>query len=297
MANSNNSTTTILAVVVTLVVAGAGGFMLGHRMGQPDAQAVATVNGEKITKTELYNQMVKKQGAQVLDRLITLKLVGQEANKAKVTVTDAEVQDELVKTKEMMGGEQYFQSTLAQYGMTEDELLDLLKMQVTATKVLGKDIKVDDAELKKFFDEHQSQFDKRQVTARHILVPTQQEALSVKARLEAGADFATLAKDVSTEPAAQTSGGDLGTFGRGQMVAEFENAVFAMQKGQISDPVQTSFGWHIIQLMDITGEAPNFDKIKDEVRTAYVENQVGEKYSDWMTSIRENAKITNTLEK
>lgn len=296
MANSNNTTATILAVVVTLVVAGAGGYMLGNRMGQPEAKVVASVNGEKITQTELYNELVKSEGKQVLDRMITAKLVAQEAKKADVKVSETDINAELAEIKESVGGDVAFAQALTANGLTEEQLRESIEIQLLATGILGKEIKVEEADLKKFFDENTSRFDTRQVTARHILVNTEAEAKEIKAALDGGADFAALAKEKSTEPAAKESGGDLGTFGRGRMVPEFENAVFAMQKGQISNPVQSQFGWHVIELIDIQGTAPDFEKMKDEVRKQMVDEQVQGQFSEWMANLRDKASISNTLE-
>lgn len=87
------------------------------------------------------------------------------------------------------------------------------------------------------------------VKASHILVKTEEEALKLKSDIENGKDFAMLAKEVSLCPSGQ-NGGDLGYFTKGQMVKEFENAAFSMNKGEISDPVKTQFGYHLIYLTD-----------------------------------------------
>ncbi|HUH76248.1 MAG TPA: peptidylprolyl isomerase [Devosia sp.] len=95
-----------------------------------------------------------------------------------------------------------------------------------------------------------------EVRASHILVPTEDEAKAIKAQLDGGADFAELAKEKSIDPGA-ASGGDLGFFGKGMMVAPFEAAAFAMTEiGQISEPVQSQFGWHIIKLEEKRQSAP-----------------------------------------
>lgn len=295
MANSKNTLTTVLAVIVTLVVAGAGGYMLGNRAGQPEAKAVATVNGEAITETELYNVMVKEQGQATLDRLITTRLVNQEAKKNNVSVSDAEIDEELNKTKEALGGEDMYQQALQTYGMSEESLKESILLTLQAQKILGKDIQVTDEELNTFFSENQSSFDKRQLTARHILVKTEEEAKAIKAQLDGGADFATLAKEKSTDTGSAANGGDLGTFGRGRMVAEFEDVAFAMSEGQISDPVQSTFGWHIIQVQKIEGAAPDLAAQKEEVKEQYVAEKVGEQLSTWLQELRTNAQITNTL--
>ncbi|HLN63851.1 MAG TPA: peptidylprolyl isomerase [Symbiobacteriaceae bacterium] len=299
MANGNKGTGIVVAVLVTLVVAGAGGYMLGDRTGRNAAnmnqQTVATVNGEKILKSELYDRMVLETGTKSMDDLIQEKLVDQEAKKANITVTPAEVDAEMVKIKANVGGEEAFKQALAQNNITEQQLKDYQVFRLKVTKLITKDLTVDDAALKKYFDTNSAQFDKREVTARHILVATEEEAKAIKAELDKGADFATLAKAKSTEPAAKESGGDLGTFGHGKMVPEFENVVFKLKKGEISAPFQSSFGWHVAQVTDIKGDAPDFEKMKADIKSAYLDAQVSEKAPEFLTQLKDKAKIENSI--
>lgn len=124
--------------------------------------------------------------------------------------------------------------------------------------------------------------------ASHILVETEEEATAIKEELDAGADFAALAQERSTGPSGP-SGGELGWFGQGRMVAPFEAAVVALEPGQISDPVQTQFGWHVIILNDsrVAG-APALEavrpEIENELRTAAIDNAV--------TALKESADLT-----
>lgn len=116
--------------------------------------------------------------------------------------------------------------------------------------------------------------------AAHILVATEEEAKALKTEIENGADFGEIAMAKSTDGAA-ASGGDLGWFGPGMMVKEFEDAVVAMQPGQVSDPVQTQFGWHLIKLSETrSAEAPALDTVRDdltaELRKAAVEARIAE---------------------
>lgn len=296
MSTSNKGTGIIVAVVLTLVVAGTGGYMLGARLSQPEAQAVATVNGEKITKTQLYDRMVKDQGKSAVDQMITEKLVEQEAKKNNVTVSPSDVDAEIAKIKTRMGGDEALQQALDQNNMTMDSLKDNIMFQLKVQKILSKDVQTDDATLQKYFNDHISDFDKRQVHARHILVATEDEAKAIKAQLDGGADFAALAKEKSTEPAAKTSGGDLGFFGHGQMDPDFEKAAFSLKVNEISQPVKSQFGWHVIQVLETKGDAPNFDKNKADVKEAVIQAGVSDKYSDWISGLKDKAKIDNTLE-
>lgn len=105
----------------------------------------------------------------------------------------------------------------------------------------------------------------REFNASHILVETEEEAAAIRDSILGGADFAETAKEKSTGPSGPR-GGELGWFGEGQMVAPFESAVMAMEKGDVSEPVQTQFGWHVIKLNDArTAEAPTLDQVRGQI--------------------------------
>lgn len=124
-----------------------------------------------------------------------------------------------------------------------------------------------DEELKNYYNEFKDEFSEPESrSASHILVDNEAKAKDIKAKIDKGEDFASLAKEHSACPS-KANGGDLGTFHRGQMVKEFDDKVFSMNIGEISEPVKTQFGYHIIKLNKIN-EAKNksFDEVKDEVR-------------------------------
>ncbi len=129
----------------------------------------------------------------------------------------------------------------------------------------GKAALTDDA-MHKVYDEAVKQMPpEEEVHARHILVPTEQEAKDIEAELKKGADFAALAKEKSKDPGA-ADGGDLGYFTKDQMVPEFSDVAFKLEKGQISDPVHTQFGWHIIKVEDKrTKPTPTFDQVRGQI--------------------------------
>ena len=131
----------------------------------------------------------------------------------------------------------------------------------------GKAALTDDA-MHKVYDEAVKQMPpEEEVHARHILVPTEAEAKQIEDELKKGADFATLAKEKSKDPGA-ADGGDLGYFTKDQMVPAFSEAAFKLDKGQISDPVHTQFGWHIIKVEDKRIKpTPTFDQVKPQIET------------------------------
>jgi peptidyl-prolyl cis-trans isomerase C len=127
-----------------------------------------------------------------------------------------------------------------------------------------------------------------EVRARHILVPTENEAKAILVELNKGTDFAELARQKSKDPAAAAQGGDLGYFTKDQMVPEFAEIAFKLEKGQLSEPVKTQFGWHIIKVEDKRKKpAPDFAQVKDQVE-AYV---IRKAQADLITKLRQGAKI------
>jgi len=151
----------------------------------------------------------------------------------------------------------------------------------------GKAALTDDA-MHKVYDEAVKQMPpEEEVHARHILVPTEAEAKEIEDELKKGADFATLAKEKSKDPGA-ADGGDLGYFTKDQMVPEFSEAAFKLEKGQISDPVHTQFGWHIIKVEDKrTKPTPTFDQVRGQI-----ENFVAHKaQAELVENLRKSATI------
>src|SRR4029077_2971553 len=126
-----------------------------------------------------------------------------------------------------------------------------------------------------------------EVHARHILVPTEDEAKAILAQLKGGTDFATLAKEKSKDPGS-AEGGDLGFFAKEQMVPEFAEVAFKLDKGQLSDPVKTQFGWHVIKVEDKRVKpAPTFEEVKGQIET-YVTRRA---QAELVTKLREGAKV------
>jgi len=145
-----------------------------------------------------------------------------------------------------------------------------------------------DAAMKQVYEEASKQMSAEQeVHARHILVETEDEAKAVLAELKKGADFAELAKKKSKDPGA-SDGGDLGFFTKDQMVPEFSAAAFKLEPGQLSEPVKSQFGWHIIKVeVKRNRKAPDFDQVKGQLET-YVTRKA---QSEYVAKLRDSAKI------
>ena len=145
-----------------------------------------------------------------------------------------------------------------------------------------------DEALKQTYDEAvKSMSGQEEVRARHILVEGEDEAKAIIEQLKGGADFAKLAKEKSKDPGA-AEGGDLGYFTKDQMVPEFADVAFKMYPGQLSNPVKTQFGWHVIKVEDKRiKQPPEFEKVKDQIE-AYLARKV---QSDFIAKLRQSAKV------
>lgn len=154
---------------------------------------------------------------------------------------------------------------------------------------------VTDAALRKVYDEAIKDVGKdEEVSARHILVESEDDAKAIAAELKKGGDFAAIAKEKSKDPGSKDQGGDLGFFGKEQMVAEFAEAAFKLQKGQISDPVKSQFGWHVIRVDDRRAkQPPQFEQVKEQIET-YVQRRA---QAELIQKLRAEGKIEKIGEK
>jgi peptidyl-prolyl cis-trans isomerase C len=237
-----------------------------------DNPVLARVNGVDIHESDLAfaeeeigSNMPQIPPEQKRDYLITyltdVVIVSQAAEKQKIDQRDD------VKAR-----------------LTFDHNRVLMEAMLTDS---GKAALTDDA-MHKVYDEAVKQVPaEEEVHARHILVGTEDEAKAIEDQLKKGADFAALAKEKSKDPGA-ADGGDLGYFTKEQMVPEFADAAFKLDKGQISDPVHTQFGWHVIKIEDKrTKPTPTFDQVKAQLSN-YVEHRA---QAELVDNLRKNATI------
>jgi peptidyl-prolyl cis-trans isomerase C len=242
----------------------------------PAAAAVlARVDGTEITDDDVATAMedigpslpeqLDETGrrAYVLNYLIDMKLLAKRAAADKVD-----------SGPDFQRGMAYFH--------------DKLLMQTLLGSV-AKNAATDEALHKVYDDAAKAHPPEPEIHARHILVATEEEAKTALARVKGGEDFAKVADELSKDPGSK--GGDLGWFIKDKMVPEFAEAAFKLKKGEISDPVKSPFGWHIIQVEDIRqSQMPPFDSVKDEIMR-YVGQQAE---SGFVGDLRSHAKIERT---
>ena len=261
-------------------------------------RTVATVNDEKITEAELDKVLQSQYGQSVLDTLIINKIVEQEAEKLDIKLTDEEIEEEYKVYTESYGGEDALKKALESLNMTTEDIKNDIRIYLLTVKVMEDYVDLTEEDVKAYFEENKESFaTPEQVEASHILVEDEATANEVIEKLNAGEDFAELAKEYSTDESNAAEGGALGFFGRGQMVEEFENAAFAMNVGEVSKtPVKTEHGYHIIKVTDKTEAAEaDYETSKEEARELLLDQRVNEQYSAWVEEKMEEYDIETSL--
>ncbi|WP_041589389.1 peptidylprolyl isomerase [Thermoanaerobacterium thermosaccharolyticum] len=223
-------------------------------------QVKAQIESDPQYTKDIWNQNYNEQKFidvvknSVLDNLILEKLLIKEAEKEKITATDKEITDEY-------NSEKTTNSNVTKETAKDNVLVNKLVDSWT------KNVKVTDSEAEKYYNNNKSQFEV--VKASHILVSDEKTANEIYDKLKNGANFAELAKQYSIDTSTKDNGGELGEFTRGTMVTEFENAAFALKPGEISKPVKTQYGYHIIKSEGKTTKS--FNDVKSSI-ISYLEN-------------------------
>ncbi|MET3729780.1 foldase protein PrsA [Fictibacillus halophilus] len=213
-----------------------------NNAGGADSEAIVESKAGDITKEQFYNKMKDQYGDQVLNQMID-EMVLED----KYKVTDKEIEKETEKIKEELGGEEAFKQALEQNGLSDEkQLKERIKSMLLNEKAATEGVKISEDEMKKTFEEKY----KTEVKASHILVDDEKTAKEVQKKLNEGGDFAKLAEEYSKDPGSKSKGGDLGFFGKGAMVPEFDKVAFTLEKGKTSELVKSEYGYHIIKVTD-----------------------------------------------
>jgi len=245
------------------------------------SSAVMKSDSGNITQDELYQAMKDKYGVQTLQQLAVEKVLSKEYK-----VSDSDIDKQVKEAKDQLGDQ--FETALQQYGYKdENDYRESVKLNLLEQKAVYKTIKVTDKELKDAYASY-----KPDIKARHILVADEKTANEIETKLKNGAKFEDLAKQYSTDTESATNGGDLGWFGTGQMDADFEKAAFALKLNQISSPVKTQYGYHIIQVTGIK-EKQSFDKMKSTLTNQVKDSKVTQdKITDVLKSEFKKANVS-----
>ena len=236
-------------------------------------KVIATINGKPITDADIS----------VADSEIGADMGTMPEDQKRMSLLEFLIDNQLF-------AEAAENNKLAE-GPAYESRLAYLKRRALRELYFEKIIKgsVGDAEAKVLYDEQVKRLKpEEEAQARHILVETEELAKEIKDKLKNGGDFSALAKEHSKDPGSKDNGGDLGFFTKGQMVPEFEQIVFTLNKGDVSEPVKTQFGWHLIKLEDKRAkQPPAFEVVKDRI----LQSMLLQKASQSAVDLRSKAKI------
>lgn len=297
MTKTNRRSPLFAGVLVGLVALGAAGLLLVSGCGSDSASlptgVVARVGDTTISEKQLDRTIeqsraqAKQQGQtlpaagesgydqvrqQALQQLIQQEVVSSEARKCgkPCAVTPAEISAQLVsiRTANFKGSQKAFDTFLKQSAISKADARNIVENQIEATKLqnrVTRGIRFTDADAKAYYDANRSQFMVAAGrTASHILVATKAEADKIRSEVTL-ANFAQLAKQHSIDTGTAKQGGSLGQIQKGQLVAPFEKVAFALKDGQISQPVKTQFGWHIITVKITPAQTTTFAQAKAQI--------------------------------
>jgi parvulin-like peptidyl-prolyl isomerase len=293
--------------VLTVVAAGCGD------TDEVPPDAVAVVDGTAISKSSLDDLLARtkktytaqkrqfpKAGTaeyqalqtQAVAFLVKREEYAREADRLGVKVTDAQVEKKIDGVRKQYFGDDQkkFEAGLKAQSYTLQALRDDARAQLVSEgiyKDVTSDVKATDAQALEYYDDNIDRYkvaESREV--RHILVKTKAEADRLHDELESGADFATLAKKSSIDPGSKDQGGKL-TVSKGQTVAPFDKAAFSLDTNEISDPVKTQYGYHIIQPLAAVkpGSVTPFKKVKDQIKSQLLEQKRSAAVGDWVDKV------------
>jgi len=270
---------TILTVALTACGGGGG--------------SVVTVNGQQISHADFDSKLEANPAARgVLQQMVTDSLIDGYAKDHNLTVSDDEI-NKLEDTYKKQFPNGQFDELLKARGMTEDDVKNVLKRQIILDKAVGGDIKISDKQVQEYFNKNKAAFDTPdQARARHILVPDLKTAQKVEADLKGGKDFAAEAKEFSQDPGSKDKGGELGFFRRGQMVPPFEKYAFSAPINQISPPIKSPFGDHVIQVEERKmGEKGSLAKAHDQIVQQLRQQQEAPLIQPFLMQLQQKANI------
>ena len=283
---------------------------------------IAKINDVKISKDEYnkiasflyatgYVQEDKNKGINnnILSFIIDNEVAYQDAQRENIKVEDKDVNEKYEDLKETLKSNSAYKAKLDEVGVNDDFLKSQVKKDLIVSKYkenFMKNIKINDNEIKTYYDNHKDEFTKEEVRASQILISTlddnnnvvnqeQKEKLKDKAenileKLKNNEDFAILAKEYSDDKNSGKDGGDLGYFSKEDKNIDFTNPVFKLEKDQLSDIIESEYGYHIVKLTDNKSVTKTLEESKEDIKNKIL----NQKYTQHIDSLYKNGKITIT---
>jgi foldase protein PrsA len=257
------------------------------------AQAKKSYTAQKRAFPKAGTQQFKTLQDQAIQYLVQREEFQQKADDLGVKVTDAQVEARLKQIKKQYfgGSEAKYQKQLKAQGLTEKQVREDISAQLVSEGIFKKvtsDVKVTDADAKAYYTSHLSQYSQPESRdVRHILVNSKSLADSLYTQLKGGGDFAALAKKYSKDPGSASQGGKL-TISRGQTVAPFDKAAFSLKTNELSKPIKTQYGWHIIQALSPVKKAKQtpYKQVEASIKQQLSQQKKNEAMTKWVDSTR-----------
>jgi parvulin-like peptidyl-prolyl isomerase len=300
----------LLALIAVLALAACGG---GSSSADVPEGAIAVVGEKTITKEQFdaFMEQQKKVAESkkqdfpaagtpeyqaVKDNVVKTLVERQEweleAEAMGIKVTDQEIETQLNQQKEQYGltDEQKYQAELAKAGITDAQVRDQVRIDILTNKLaeaVTKNVAVTDADVKAYYDRNKSTYEQPESReVRHILVKTKAQAQKLHDQIENGADFAALAKKYTQDTASKAAGGKFTAF-KGRTVQPFDDFVFSAKTGELSDPIKTEFGWHLIETLGPIkpGTTRPLDEVKAEIQTKLLQTKKNAAIQAWVAGL------------
>lgn len=295
--------------------------------GEKVPDVVATINGVKISGVEFskglqsYKKRLAMMGQEVplehakeinktiIDDLVSRELLIQNCNKTGIKVSDDEMNKEMATIKSRFQNEEQFNQVIKSQNLTMDEVKSDVRKALAIKKLIKKDVEdkitVDEKAVNEYYKNNSTRFvEGESVKASHILVMVDKNATKdaketakkkidgLLIRVRKGEDFAKLAKENSDDKGSGQNGGDLGFFSKGMMVPNFEKAAFSLKKDEVSDVVETEFGFHVIKLIDKKPERTiPLSEVHDKLKNYLKSMEVNKKLSEYLADLRKKANV------
>ena len=276
-------------------------------------KSIESLYGTSIWETEIEEGVKYKDKFKdlMLDQILDIEVIYDQAKKDNLLPSKEEVDTKFKELKKNIDADAEYKKTLDKIGVNDEFLKEQQEQDLALQNFkanFDKTTVISDEEIQKYYDEHKDEFYKDEVKASHILISTvdkdgkplseakkkeaKKKAEEVLKKAKAGEDFAKLAEEYSDDPGSASQGGDLGYFGKGQMVKPFEEAAFALKPGQISGIVESDYGYHIIKVFDKIDEQQPLSEVKDTIKTTLL----NEKYAQTVEKLKKSAKIEKNEE-
>lgn len=255
---------------------------------------VVRVNGTAIRQSEVIERLWKRYGSQTLEEMIDELLLRQAAAAKKITAPSSEIESRFARLQAQFGSRELLVSQLEQAGTSVAKVKQDLAEEIVREKLIvdAKGVKVDEAELKKAYDENKDKLGKPEaVHLRHILAKTESEADGIVAKIKGGSDFQTLAREHSLAASGKAAGGDYGFVSRGMLPPEIDEVAFSLKPGEVK-VISGPRGWHILQVVEKrAAQASTYASVKDDLKEMLMAEKLKQASGPYLLELRRKADV------